>query len=68
MPYMEHGGKIPSGPNLWGYQQYIHTPLLKSEEVAIDEWLLSNKVFHSIRDHPQHGDWQILTGLPSQWF
>ena len=39
--------------------------MLESEDVAVEEWLLSNKVFHSMRDHPQHGDWQILTGLPS---
>ncbi len=32
----------------------LDSPLTKRERAAIDEWILSNLTFHSMRDHPQH--------------
>lgn len=43
--------------------------LSERERVAVDEWLLSNKDFHIIRDHPYHtvpvlgGTWGCRNGL-----
>ena len=32
----------------------LDSPLTLRERAAVDEWLLSNKVFHIMRDHPLH--------------
>jgi hypothetical protein len=32
----------------------LDSPLTKRERTAVDEWLLSNMTFHSMRDHPHH--------------
>ncbi|CAF3491022.1 unnamed protein product [Rotaria socialis] len=32
----------------------LDSPLTKRERAAVDVWLASNKLFHSLRDHPQH--------------
>ncbi|CAF2117142.1 unnamed protein product [Rotaria magnacalcarata] len=33
----------------------LDSPLTKRERAAVDVWLTSNKLFHSLRDHPMHG-------------
>jgi len=33
------------------------------ERAAVNEWILSNKTFHIMRDHPFHGGFPILAGL-----
>lgn len=33
------------------------------EKKCVDEWLLSSKKFHIIRDHPRHFDWPIMAGM-----
>jgi hypothetical protein len=38
------------------------TRILEREKLAVDEWLNSDKLFHIMRDHPQHGT-QILGGM-----
>ena len=32
----------------------LDSPLLSRERAAVDEWLSSNKSFHTMRDHPFH--------------
>ncbi|XP_057303844.1 uncharacterized protein LOC130641169 [Hydractinia symbiolongicarpus] len=41
----------------------IDSPLLKREFDAVQQWLDSEKLFHCMRDHPQHGGWRVLAGL-----
>jgi hypothetical protein len=33
----------------------LDSALTQRERAAVDEWLASNKSFHSMRDHPMHG-------------
>lgn len=33
----------------------LDSSLTQRERAAVNEWLASNKSFHSMRDHPQHG-------------
>jgi hypothetical protein len=33
----------------------LDAALTQRERAAVDEWLASNKSFHTMRDHPQHG-------------
>lgn len=33
----------------------LDSPVSKRERAAVDVWLKSNKSFHAMRDHPQHG-------------
>jgi hypothetical protein len=33
----------------------LDSALTRRERAAVDEWLASNKSFHSMRDHPMHG-------------
>lgn len=40
----------------------IDSPILQREIVSVNQWLLSNKLYHIIRDHPLHYD-VILAGL-----
>jgi len=40
----------------------IDSPILEREVVSVNEWILSNKLYHIMRDHPLHND-VILAGL-----
>ena len=40
----------------------IDSPILEREVTSVNEWLLSQKLFHVMRDHPFHSD-VILAGL-----
>jgi hypothetical protein len=40
----------------------IDSPILTREVVSVNEWILSNKLFHIMRDHPYHFN-VILAGL-----
>lgn len=33
------------------------------EKQCVDEWILSNKIFHNIKDHPRHFDFSIMAGM-----
>ena len=41
----------------------LDSPLLKREEFAVDDWLKSNKMVHTMRDHPQH----LIGMLAGMW-
>ena len=40
----------------------LDSPLTERERAAVDEWLISNKTLHIMRDHPLHYDF-ILAGM-----
>jgi hypothetical protein len=40
----------------------IDSPIFKREVVSVNQWILSNKLYHIMRDHPLHYD-VILAGL-----
>jgi len=40
----------------------LDTRILLREKLAVDEWLSSDKIFHIMRDHPNH-NWVILGGM-----
>ena len=40
----------------------LDSPLTHRERAAVDDWLLSNKILHIMRDHPLHYDF-ILAGM-----
>lgn len=40
----------------------IDSPILKREVISVNQWLLSNKLYHIMRDHQFHSD-VILAGL-----
>ena len=40
----------------------LDTRILLREKLAVEQWLKSDKVFHIMRDHPNHG-WVILGGM-----
>ena len=40
----------------------LDTRILLREKLAVEQWLTSDKIFHIMRDHPNHG-WVILGGM-----
>jgi hypothetical protein len=40
----------------------LDSPLTHRERAAVDDWLISNKILHIMRDHPLHYDF-ILAGM-----
>jgi hypothetical protein len=71
---IKHGDLSNNKPMMWRFEAIddpeveimlsrdTDTRFTRREELAVNEWLNSDKLFHIMRDHPHHG-YQILGGM-----